>query len=236
MSYVSIRFQIEGEEIPLQAKTNEKMKDLIQKVETQINKNIKNYKFLYRGINIDLNSKLDEVLKEEDSDIVIVGIKKDNQNNFIRSNFVNCPVCRKQCIITMDSYKIKLGGCDNIRKDKESIYLLEEFENYFKSNQIIDQSQIKCEMPNCDNYKSQTYGNKFYKCYTCKKKICPLCINKHDNNHDYMDYDESIFYCETHFKEKYLSYCNNCHKNICLLCESAHKGHDSEKFSNLITE
>ena len=87
----------------------------------------------------------------------------------------------------------------------------------------IDESKIICEKCRQEN-KSTTYMNQFFKCFTCKNNLCPLCKSIHDKTHNIIDYDKENYICDIHC-DSYNSYCNNCNKDICIMCEKDHVGH-----------
>ena len=79
------------------------------------------------------------------------------------------------------------------------------------------------------------FGNKFYICFNCKFKLCPLCKSGHDKSHNIIDYDEKNYICETHF-ESYTSYCYYCKKDICAMCEKEHSSHKSITYGSILPD
>ena len=117
----------------------------------------------------------------------------------------------ENCILNFKDYKIQLIQCGN-NHEMDDILVTE-----FKDTQKIDESSIICN--DCQNVnKLKSHENKFYKCCTCQKNICPLCENKNHNQHIIIDYDYKSYFCNTH-GEKYNYYCEKCQKNLCDLCE-----------------
>ena len=55
---------------------------------------------------------------------------------------------------------------------------LEEYEN----TQKVNLSKIICDECKIKN-KGNSYKQIFYRCNTCKKNLCPLCKEKHLENH-----------------------------------------------------
>ena len=100
--------------------------------------------------------------------------------------------------------------------------IIEEYENI----QGIDISKIKCNK--CENNKSNTYNNEFYRCIKCKVNICPLCKSKHDKNHNIINYENKNYICENH-NEILIKYCNDCKKNICISCSNEHKSRKNKR-------
>ena len=231
MSGINIIFQFYTEVINIYAKENESMKDIFKKFATKIKEDYNNLYFLKNGKKISPNLKLREI-RDNNLEITILANKnnengKNEEDKFIKSKYIICPICKKNCVIKIDNYKICLEECD--ANHSTSNILIENIEDY-KNTQLIDQSKIICSY--CGEKKSDTFENKFYKCFTCDKNICPLCKSKHDNQfkniiHNLIDYDENNFLCNTDYNERFISYCKTCHKNLCFTCEAKHnKNHN----------
>ena len=237
MPYFSIKFIVNGEKIEIQGKNNEYMKDIINRLGEKINEDINNYLFLYEGLNVNQNLTLEEMTKDNNNDItILVYDDKVDKSTYVGSKYIICPVCKKDCVIKIKDYKINLEECDQDHRSS-NIYFT-NIEDY-KNNQLIDQSKIICSFCK-ENNKYITYGNKFYKCITCNKDICPLCKSKHEIKfevkHNIIDYDDINFVCSKHSGERYNSYCMSCHQNLCIICEKEHKKHSCISFSDLIPE
>ena len=211
------------------------MKNIFQKFINKIDeKNINDFCFLYSGKNIDHNIKLKEINNNE-SEIKIIVSKNEliEEDQFMKSKYIICPRCKKNSVININNYRIYLEECDEGHVTPNvSLENIKEYEN----TQLIDQSKIICT--ECNQYKkSNTYQNKFYKCFSCEKDICPLCKSKHDKKHYIVDYDEINFLCNTHANERYISYCKKCRENLCLICELKHnKEHQIISFKDIIPE
>ena len=243
MSEIKIIFKYNADEIDLYAKENESMKNIFKKFATKVNEDFNNLYFLKNGIKIEPNLKLREIKDEdEDSELTILANKDDvNEENkedqFIKSKYIICPICKKNCVIKLNKYKICLEECDE--GHSTSNILIENIEDY-KNTQSIDQSRITCSY--CNEKKSNTFENKFYKCFTCDKNICPLCKSKHDNEfknkeHNLINYDEMNFLCNNHYNERFNSYCKTCSRNLCFRCEAKHsKKHQIIRLSEILPE
>ena len=242
MSEIKIIFRYDAEEINILSNDDNKfMKDIFKKFATKIKEDYNNLYFLINGERIDPNLKLREIRKDN-SEITILANKNDgNEENkedkFIKSKYIICPICKKDCVIKLDKYRICLEECDG--NHSTSNILIENIEDY-KNTQLIDQSKITCSY--CNEKKSNTFENKFYKCFTCDKNICPLCKSKHDNQyknatHNFIDYDKINFLCNIHYNEKYNFYCKTCYKNLCFSCEAKHhKNHNIIKLGDILPE
>ena len=99
--------------------------------------------------------------------------------------------------------------------------------------QKVDISKIICGYCK-ENNKAKTFNNTFFKCNKCKIKLCPLCRNKHDQNHNVINYDDKDYLCDLH-NEKFSSYCEKCEKNICIYCKE-HTTHQLIDFKEIIPD
>ena len=222
MSDIQATFLYNGGEVIIGGKSNECMKDLYQKFCVKTNENYEDMVFLYDGTS---NPDLKISKANDNSKITILAYNNKESYNDTekRVKFLICPICKnsnriKNCIIKMEDYKILLDECDDDHNYGK--ILLEEIGDY--SSQLIDETKIVCSFCK-ENTKASTFQNKFYKCFTCKKDYCPLCLDKHhlEKDHHIVDYDESYFLCKDH-NDRYLYYCKMCHKNLCFECHSAH--------------
>jgi hypothetical protein len=88
--------------------------------------------------------------------------------------------------------------------------MIDEFFDFQK----IDESKIICDkcVGEDKNKKSEVNNNLFYKCFTCKINLCPLCKTKHDKMHLIINYDNRNYLCNEH-GERYISHCKECNKD-----------------------
>ena len=204
----------------IQCKKDDYMKDICQKFATKVGADLSDTYFLYGGKVVDLKLKLDNILSENDkksNNIKILvysnNTKDDNLNNIEYSKEIICPKCGKICLINFQDFKISISGCKDNHNLKDMA--LKEFEN----SQKIDSSKIICT--DCkNNNKKEAYN--FYFCLTCKKDLCPLCMNKSHKEHDTIEYDKKNYICNVH-NESFNSFCQKCNDNLCMFCESEHK-------------
>ena len=218
-----IDFIYVGQTITIQCNKNEYMKDIFYKFSDKVQRQVKDFFFLYNGQNINEKKKLGEIIGSKKRITVITQEFDDNNNdskNFIKiSNYIICPDCGENCLFNYNDFKINLNECD---KGHININLsLDEF----LDTQKIDESKIICYK--CNKNKTQAYNNKFYKCGNCNVDICPLCKEIHNKEHIIIDYDNKNYICKNH-GEKYISYCQDCSKNLCDLCGLEHN--KSHKF------
>ena len=218
----------------IQYKGDDKFKDICIKFGIKTRKDINNLFFIYNGNLINnLELKLNEIenkndIKNKQMIILVYDLNKIEENtenkenkNLIKSEEVICPICGESIKVKLiiEDFEIKLYECKN---NHEKILTFDEFEK----NQYIDQSKIICNKCK-ENNKSNTYGNKFYKCNSCKINLCPICKENHDKSHSIIDYNLRNYICQQH-NERYIAYCNDCKINICGLCE--HEGHKTEYY------
>ena len=231
---MSLDFIYNSKEIKIEANDNEYMKDIFEKLSKSIKENYNSLSFYYNGENINPNIKLEE-LRNNDSEIKIYTFK---HYEFIKSKYIKCSLCNNNCELNMDNFKICLEKCD---EGHDSLYIPLQNIDQFNSTQLINQSNIICWY--CKTNKSNSPDNKFFKCFSCNKDICPSCKNnahdKENKDHNIIDYDDMNFLCKVHKNEKYISYCENCKKNLCLYCQKKHKNESPPKiidFSDIIPE
>ena len=128
-------------------------------------------------------------------------------------------------MLQINNFKVRLYDCIN-EHDIDEISL-EEFED----TQKIDESKIICQY--CGNMNKCNSDNKsFFRCNSCKMNLCPICKNRHKNNHYIINYEDKNFICQNH-NYPYSSYCLSCKKNICKSCEIEHKTHEILLFEKI---
>ena len=208
----------------IQCKENETLKDICLKYSSKSEKDINSLYFLYAGNKIDINLNFDQISNKMDKErkkmtLLVNDVNQidNNINKYLKkSKEIICPQCKENIRIKIKDYKIFLFQCKNGHK----IYNmpLSDFEN----TQYIDENNIICDY--CNQIKAKTYNNLFYVCYSCNKKLCPLCKNNHDQSHIIVNYDDKNYNCELH-NELFTSYCRKCNKNICMFCENEHENH-----------
>ena len=212
----------EGNSIIINSKSDEKIGDICQKCCIKFKKDINKLQFLYSGKNIiEMDKLLSDIINQNDKErkmmTVIVwensSVVQKNNKNMIKANYIICPICKESALINFQNYKIKLFGC---KKGHTSIILLNEFED----SQKIDESNIICNI--CGKNKKETYNNIIYICNTCNMNLCPLCKEKHDKSHNFINYERKNYNCILH-NRPYSSFCNSCKKDLCVLCESEHE-------------
>ena len=230
---INLNFNYNGNNIKIQCKLNENIKEIFKKLANKIQKDIKDLYFLYNGIKVnegikleDINNKEDQIniisyqglfpleLSFRDYAILVCDINNDKNNNIIKNpKDIICPECGKNCLINIKDYKIDLYKCDN--KHYINNILLKDFYN----SQIKYESQLVCN--NCYQNHKEIYNNKIYKCCNCDINLCPLCKSNHNNEHIIIDYELINYICNIH-NERYTSYCKQCEINICSTCEITH--------------
>ena len=151
--------------------------------------------------------------------------KEKDESVYVKSKDIICPTCNESCRIKIENYKIKLYDCIN---NHINIINIKDFQN----RQKINISNIICEQCNIKN-KGNTYNNEFYKCLTCNKNICLLCKNKHESNHNLINYDQKNYICQKH-NGFFNKYCSQCKCNLCFLCDEEHIDHETILFNNII--
>ena len=82
--------------------------------------------------------------------------KRINKNNDNIKNEVICSLCKENCFININVYKINLFCCKNGHNINNIL-----FENY-------ENTQVSTHKKLCENYKTNKNDKKFYKCLFCK--------------------------------------------------------------------
>ena len=209
------------------------MNDVIEKLKMKIDIEIDKIYLLYNGQKINIEMKIKDIINNEDKNnnemnIIIYNINNSIINeNIKQSEDIICPECKKNVLIKIEDYKIRMYNC---KKKHNNIILLKEY----KDTQNIDISKIICENCKIKN-KSNTYNNEIYKCLKCDKNLCPLCKSTHDKNHKIINYDNINNICNKH-NNIYIKYCKNCNENICMICEKDHKLHEIIYFGDIYNE
>ena len=229
---ITINFIYDNKNIEIYSKLDDKIRNICEKFCYKMGKDINNIQFLYAGNIIDMNKHILELLNINDKEkqymsILALDIYNIEQysRNIIKSNHIICPICKESALINFENFKIKISGC----KNGHISYL--KF-NEFEESQKIDETKIFCNNC-CDTNKANTYKNIMYICNTCKKNLCPLCKEKHDQNHGIINYEQKYYTCDIH-NRTYNSYCQNCKKDLCVLCETNHDQHQIISYSNLL--
>ena len=231
---IQVEFKYEGRNIDIYSHVNDRVKEICQKFGIKVKKDIKNMQFLYDGKNLYLNQSISEIINNNDKKRKIMSIiaidpedknSNNNNKNIVKAEHIICPLCKDSAMINFDNFKVKISNCKNMHIS----YLLF---NEFEDSQKIDESEIICNDCKGTN-KSITYQNKMYICATCKMNLCPLCKEKHDKNHNIINYEQKYYICELHSR-LYNSFCNSCKKDICVLCESEHDKHDIISYSKIL--
>ena len=181
---VEVEFNYQQNLINIQSNMTDIFEEIVQKYTIKSNLDINNIYFISNGKIINKEDKLENIMSEEnkkDKKIIVLVYSKNStikmENNNIKiSKDIICPECKEICKYEIKDYKIKLYDCKN-GHIKENINL-NDFENY----QIIDISQIKCDICK-NNNKSNTFNNEFFICFECNKNLCPLCKSIHDKNY-----------------------------------------------------
>ena len=134
-----INFIYDGIPIKIPANRNEYLKDIYKKFYAKISSNETNYIFLYNGLNVNENLKLEELAKNE-KEITILVYDNDttNLNDKKLTKSIICPECGEDCLMSVDNYKINLSKCDN-GHNKKNILL-----NEIKDIQKPFEEKINC--------------------------------------------------------------------------------------------
>ena len=169
MSEVTIKFKFTGRELVIQSHREDKLKDVFGNFSSKLGIPVNQLYFLYKGEKLeDEEKKLSEIISN-DPNVVIMTYTKDNKafnsETLKVSKFVICPKCQTNCCMIINDYKIELKECENGHKTSDILL------NQFETTQLYYESKIKCA--ECENNKSATFNNQFYKCFDCNIYLCP---------------------------------------------------------------
>jgi len=227
---IEVLFLYETQNIIIQCNTEDKLKDVAQKLKIKINEEDNDDLFyVYEGDKINEELTIKQIIKNKSENqikILVFDSSDEENEKKIVSNEIICPICKENILIKIRDYQIDLYGCKNQHK-LENV-LLYEFEN----SQKIDLSKIICGMCTINN-RSNVFNHNFFVCNNCEKNLCPLCKAKHDSGHNIIRYNDKNYICKNH-NDKFIQYCEQCKKNICFLCKSEHNNHSIIELGNLI--
>ena len=225
-----ITFVYKGDKCIIQCEKNEKMSAVINSFYTKTLLPKDSVYFLFNGDKIDTEMTEDKIPLSEDNKkkILVYDYNDKDQDEIIKSKEIICKTCQESSRIEINDYKITLYGCKNKHKTTDVKF------NEFNQTQNINISKIICSF--CpDKNKGNSYNKQFFRCLTCKKELCIMCKEKHQTNHNIINYDEKNYICEEH-GEYFHSYCYQCEKNMCITCENIHQNHAMESFGSLIKD
>ena len=224
-------FHYNGNEIIIPCQNGDKMKEICKKFEVKSQNNINKLAFLYGGNIVDLEKTFEQIISKEDKNankikIIVISSNKVVENKNIELKEIICPECFEPCLINIFDYKINLMNCKN---DHYNTSFFEEFHKTQNIN-LFFYTKITCDDCKVNN-RGTSFKNAFYKCLTCKQKICPLCKSRH-KNHKIISYDDINYICNEH-NEKYDSYCKDCKVNLCIYCKH-NEDHNIINFKDII--
>jgi len=226
MAEVKIIFTYNGNNETMECKRDEFMLDIYKRYVMKIQVDLKKLYFLCNGSLINPEIKLCDIIKNNEKIINMIVNElyneEDNEINLKQSKDIICPICNEICLINLNDYRITFSNC---RNDHRFIKIM--FDEYFNF-QKIDESKIICDkcLGKDKNKKSEVNNNLFYKCFTCKINLCPLCKTKHDKMHLIINYDNNNYLCNEH-GERYISHCKECMKDLCDSCRYDNKHYSS---------
>ena len=221
---LQVKFNYNGQEIKIQCKATERLKEVFQKYNSKVN--IDKVIYLYGGDKINEELKLEEIINQNDKNlnqikIVVYDINKANNDNLIESKEIICPTCNENVLINLKDYQLEMK-CKNNHINKIS------FKDF---NKKIDSSKFFCNK--CNKKRCDIYNNELYLCLQYNINLCPLCKSQHGQNHDIINYDKKNYICNKH-NDNFTKYC--CNKNIYIKCEKEHKSHNNIYYDGIFPD
>ena len=214
-----ITFSFNSKDIVIHCNKEDKMMDIINRFKLKSNINTDDIYFIYGGnkINTELTfyEQANIIDKERNQMNILVNTTEEKPitEGLIKSKDIICPQCKHNCLLDIKDYKIKLYDCKNSHETNNILL------NDFDDKQKINENWIICK--NCDQTKYKAYNRLFYRYIECKINLCPLCKEKHNKDHEIIDYNNIKYICEGH-SDFYISYWKECKRNLCMNCENKH--------------
>ena len=230
-----VDFNFNGESTIIQCNENDSMDSICSKFSDKIQIDKNKLIFSYNGkggnefnksLSFSEMANLEDKIKNKMSVLVFTNEGNNKSNNIIKSKVVICPECKEISKLNIKNYKVTISDCKN-KHIKENLSLSE-----FEDSQKIDLSQILCH--ECKKSKAETFQKKFNYCMNCNINLCPICENKHDENHSIILYDDINYICKKH-NDNFAQYCETCKINICMECEEEHENHKKIYFGKILT-
>ena len=227
---VELEFNFQENKICINANLNDYISTIINKYYQKAQIAPNSVIFISNSIQIQENKKIIDIMEKSNNKIYITVLPLDINNNNKKvigdSKQIICPKCLEQCQIKIEDYKVKLFDCKNNHLTIMNL-------DHFKESQKIDLNKIKCNICNIRNL-GNSFENTFFYCTNCKINICLLCKEKHNNNHNIINYEEKDYICPLH-NDLYFKYCQDCKQNLCMQCDKLHKDHQLEDFEKMIS-
>ena len=117
MSEIKINFEYNCNKISIQCKSEDRMNDVIEKLKMKIDIEIDKIYLLYNGQKINIEMKIKDIINNEDKNnnemnIIIYNINNTIINeNIKQSEDIICPECKKNVLIKIEDYKIRMYNC-----------------------------------------------------------------------------------------------------------------------------
>ena len=227
-----VNFQYNCVESIIECSSDEKFKNIIDKLFQILGENRKNVYILYNGIILNQELSFNQCANNLDKsrkymNVIVFEMQnvEEPQQKVIKSKYIICPKCHENAFFEIKNFQISIFGCKN-GHITEKLNIKE-----FQESQQIDISKIKCDF--CQSSKYESIDNKFFVCNSCEKNICPRCKENHDRTHKIKIYEEKQFYCKKH-NDIYIYYCPKCKKDLCSLCKNEHSNHGIIKYDDEI--
>ena len=223
-----LHFVYKGQEIKISCKKNEIMKNIYNIYANKTNQDIKNICFLYNGNKINGDLKLEQInSKDYEIKITVIDVINDKKEELKKIKDIICPECGQNCMINIDDYKITLYCCKNGHRLSNVL-----FDEFLGTQKLYELTMIcnDCKINKTNN----TNNNQFYKCCHCNINLCPSCKQKHNKQHNVIDYELKHYICNIH-GGNFISYCKNCNINLCHVCEINHsKDHSLVNYKDIL--
>ena len=227
MSNIVIKFIYNQIEYTVECSRNEKMKVIFERFGTKAHTAVENLEFIYGGDIINPELTLDQVNKtDEEIKIIVIlnDMEKDPEEKKEKSTYIKGVQSDEPAIVEFSTnYEIIL---DDLKNTKKKIKPQE-----YDDTQMVDQYKIKCSC--CSKPRAEAFNGQFYFCYECQNNLCPLCLSRHQEHKNIVDFTIKHYQCSKHQGQIFIAFCNDCKKNLCFFCKNEHKNHNTTLFKDL---
>lgn len=114
---IKVKFNFEGKVVEIKCKRSEYIKDIIKQYTKNLEKDLENIFFLYKGNTINKEMEIEEMIKKEENElqILVYELENDDKNEqkLKDSEVFICPSCKEMCLFNISDYKIYLNNCKN---------------------------------------------------------------------------------------------------------------------------
>ena len=168
----SVDFNYKGLNTTIHSNENDSMEEICKSFCGKANIDINSVYFLYGGNRVNQKLKFNEIASNLDKTrkkmnfLVMEANSQIDKKSLKEIKQVVCPICKDNCRLKIDNYKVKLFECINGHPPKTILL------NEYALTTNIEESNIICGSCKKNN-KGSTFNNVFYLCLNCKINLWP---------------------------------------------------------------